>query len=72
MYCTQTEAVHSGLPACAVLAPEVFHLGLRHAGPHLWHQCGHYAPTTRYAVTVVVHLCCRTRAIQNSLRLCHA
>jgi hypothetical protein len=55
MYSSQTEAAHSAQPSCAVLAAEVFHLGVWHARPDLRHQCGHYAPTTRYAATGFIY-----------------
>lgn len=53
MYSTQTETECVELPASVVLAAQVLDLGLRHARPHLWHQCGHNAPATRYKNTHV-------------------
>lgn len=48
MYHAQTEAKCSELLACIVLAAQVLNLGLWHARPCLWHQCGHHALAPRY------------------------
>lgn len=48
MYSPQTETKGDEHLACVVLAAQVFNLGIWHAGPHLWHQCGDNAPATRY------------------------
>lgn len=48
MYSTKTETKCGEQPSCIILAAQILGLGLWHARPHLWHQCGHNAPATRY------------------------
>lgn len=51
MYCPQTEKKCDEQLACIILAAQVLNLGLWHARPHLWHQCGHNAPASRFDIT---------------------
>lgn len=48
MYCPKVEAEFSEQLSSAVLAAQVFGLGLRHARPHLWDKRGHNASAPRY------------------------
>lgn len=73
MYSTQVKKKCTEHFSSIILAAQVLSLGLWHARPHFWYQCGYNSPTSRYDIVHHSHINIQKRdgsVLQKSF--CHA